>query len=564
MERRETVKVKSGREYDHLFPSAALITNLKKESASVDDTLKFIPQVVRDTLHHTKAIAQLLKADDVYQTCKNIWQFIYDHIAYRKDEDGKEQIRSPARTWHDRLKGVDCDCYTTFISSILSNLRIKHVLRITKYKKNYFQHIYPIVPTEDGKYITIDCVVRNFDYEEPYSEKKDYNMDLEYLSGVNGSLEEDPELIGYDDEQAMSDLGKLFKKKASGGTPAKKGIFKKPILKKPLIKKPLIKKPLIKKGALKKVGAKIKTVAKKALHVTNRLNPATALLRAGILASVKLNLFKISENLRYAYLSDAEAEKRGIDMAKFAKLKAVRDRLEKAYYGAGGKPENLKKAILTGRGNRDRQVKGLGYLPDDMNGLGENDPISSLLGEAMMNDEFSGLGSLGEPATAATIAAASGIMGAIAGLLKNIGSLFKKKNKEAKGGSASEGGGSDSGSGDGGGSDAGGDSTATDEGGGTVTVQDSGGSLVKENADGNSEGGAASSAFSADGSGTPTFWEKNKKWLLPASIGLGVLAVYGLYKMSTKGKTQTMSGFPNGKKKKQKIKSRKKDSIALL
>jgi hypothetical protein len=552
MERRETVRVKSGREYDHLFPRAILITNMKKESASVDDTLKFIPIVVKDTLHHTQKIAHLLKADTLYQTCQNIWQFIYDHIAYRKDEDGKEQIRSPARTWHDRLKGVDCDCYSTFISSILTNLRIKHVLRITKYKKNYFQHIYPIVPTEDGKYITIDCVVRHFDYEEPFTEKKDYHMNLEYLSGVNGSLSEDPELIGYDDEQAMSDLGKLFKKKASGGTSAKKTLFKKPIF----------KKPLIKKAALKKIGGKIKAVAKKALHVTNRLNPATALLRAGILASVKLNLFKISENLRYAYLSDAEAEKQGVDMSKFARLKAVKDRLEKAYYGAGGKPENLKKAILTGRGNKDHQVKGLGYLPDDMNGLGENDSISSLLGEAMMNDEFSGLGSLGEPATAATIAAASGIMGAIAGLLKSIGSIFKKKDKAGKASGSSGEGGSESGDESGG--DSGGDSNATDEGGGTVTVQNSGGSLVKENGDPDSSGGGASSAFSAEGEVATGFWAKNKKWLLPASIGLGVLAIYGIYKMSSKTKAPALSGFPKGKKKKHKVKSKKKDAIAFL
>jgi hypothetical protein len=542
MKRREKVQVKSGNEYDYLFPKAYVLTNLKKESASVDDTLKFIPLVVGDTLDHTKGIAQLLKADSIYETCKNIWDFVYNHIAYKKDEDGKEQIRSPARTWHDRLTGVDCDCYTTFISSILSNLNIKHALRITKYKKNYFQHIYPIVLLKDGKYITIDCVVRHFDYEEPYSEKKDYNMNLEYLSGVNGSLGEDPELIGYDDEQGMSELGKLFKRKASGAKPAKK---------------PLLKKLSIKKPALKKIGAKIKTVAKKALHVTNRLNPATALLRAGILASVKLNLFKISERLRYAYLSDAEAEKQGVDMTKFAKLKAVKDRLEKAYYGAGGKPENLKKAILTGRGNRDHQVKGLGYLPDDMSGITEDSSISNLLGEEMMSDEFSGLGSLGEPATAATVAAASGIMGAIAGLLKSIGSIFKKKDKAGKGSSSSGNGGDDSGS-----SEDGGDSTSSEDGGGTVTVQNSSDSLIKEGGDGDSSG-AASSAMSNEGDVPTGFWAKNKKWLLPVSIGVGVVALYGLYKMASKPKSQSLTGFPKGKKK-QKIKSKKKSAITFL
>ena len=167
MEKRDQVKVKSGREYDHLFPRAMLSTITKKEGATVADTIKFIPQVVNETLFHTKKIAQVLKGNNLRETCRNIWQFVYDHIAYKKDEDGKEQVRSPARAWHDRgkIQGVDCDCYTVFISSILSNLKISHILRITKYKEDHFQHIYPIVPLPDGSYITIDCVVRNFDYE---------------------------------------------------------------------------------------------------------------------------------------------------------------------------------------------------------------------------------------------------------------------------------------------------------------------------------------------------------------------------------------------------------------
>nr|HPH47616.1 hypothetical protein [Chryseolinea sp.] len=173
MERREEVKIKSGAEFDHLFPKAMGMTITKKQGATVSDTIRFIPQVVRETLFHTDKIAKQLKRGTVYETCKAIWQFVYDHIAYRKDEDGKEQIRSPARAWHDRKYGVDCDCYTVFISSILSNLKIRHILRITKYKEDHFQHIYPIVPLGDGSYITIDCVVKHFDYEEPYSEKKD-------------------------------------------------------------------------------------------------------------------------------------------------------------------------------------------------------------------------------------------------------------------------------------------------------------------------------------------------------------------------------------------------------
>src|ERR1051326_2185712 len=145
-------KIKIGKEYDDLFPTAMLTDETVKKGASVSDTVKFIPKVVKETLPQTEKIAEILKGQSVSQTCKNIWDFVYHHIAYNKDEDGLEQIRAPARTWHDRFRGVDCDCYTVFISSILTNLKIPHTLRIAKYRKDYFQHIYPVVYMPSGKY----------------------------------------------------------------------------------------------------------------------------------------------------------------------------------------------------------------------------------------------------------------------------------------------------------------------------------------------------------------------------------------------------------------------------
>lgn len=121
---REAIKVKSGFEYDHYFPKAKLITITKKKGATVADTLLLIPVVVRETLFHTKRFAnEVIKADTLEETCRRLWQFVYDHIAYKKDEEGKEQVRSPARTWHDRHNydadgnpnGCDCDCYSVFL-----------------------------------------------------------------------------------------------------------------------------------------------------------------------------------------------------------------------------------------------------------------------------------------------------------------------------------------------------------------------------------------------------------------------------------------------------------------
>lgn len=597
MERRETVKVKSGAEFDHLFPKAMLTTITKKEGATVADTIRFIPQVVRETLFHTEKIAKVLKRKTVYETCKAIWQFVYDHIAYKKDEDGKEQIRSPARAWHDRgnIQGVDCDCYTVFISSILSNLKIRHILRITKYKEDHFQHIYPIVPLSDGSYITIDCVVRHFDYEEPYSEKKDTNMDLEYLNGVNDSSNKNidaVDLIGiYDDREAMAELGRLFKRKSSG---EKSGGFKQ----------------VFKKGAIKEAYKKggIKAIAKMGLHITNRLNPATVLIRNGILIALKTNMFKIAQRLRYAYLSNEEAQKRGIDMGKFERLKKVKDKLQGIFYGAGGIPENFQKAILTGRGNRDKQVSGLGYIADDMSGLDKYSSTEELLGSDIYQSEsLDQLNGLGEPySAAASVTAATTILTAIAGLLKGIGNILPKKDKGAK--DFEEGGGEGGASESGGGGESGGDtsSSSSSESGGSADMNfDSGSSnssgkpmVIKksntpsQNEDagsggddsggGDSSGSANKSANRETSSGGDNpkpegFWYKNKKWIKPVGIGVGALGLlYAGYRMVTGGKKQTakpaLSGIPKSKKKKRKggkrtaVKSKKhkKEAVALL
>ena len=114
MEAYKKRNIQSGERYTHLFPEATNITSTIRKDANVYHTVAFIPKVVNETLAHTKNIATLLKGSNTYNTCSNIWEFVYGHIAYKKDAEGYEQIRSPARAWHDRFTGVDCDCYLVF------------------------------------------------------------------------------------------------------------------------------------------------------------------------------------------------------------------------------------------------------------------------------------------------------------------------------------------------------------------------------------------------------------------------------------------------------------------
>ncbi|WP_299432072.1 hypothetical protein [uncultured Aquimarina sp.] len=161
--------------FDHLIPQSVQKDTVVVGSgkAKLEDTLQLMQLVVRETLQDTQKLAVKLKGHNLLDTCNNIWNFLYQHIQYKIDKTGVEQVRRPSRTWADRMTGVDCDCYTVFIGSILTNLGIPFKMRITKYGgKHHFQHVYPIVPTPNG-HITIDCVADQFNYEVPYSEKQD-------------------------------------------------------------------------------------------------------------------------------------------------------------------------------------------------------------------------------------------------------------------------------------------------------------------------------------------------------------------------------------------------------
>lgn len=400
--------IKSGREYDHLFPPPSDQDITIKKHGDVEDTMKLIQRTVPKTLWHTEKIAKKLKGKTLNDTCSNIWHFVYEHIQYKRDKDGVEQVRSPRRAWWERSSGVDCDCYTEFISSILFNLKIPHKARITKYPKRppevpRWQHVYVIVPkngrvdkvfNERDDYITIDCVKDNYDDEQPYLESKDYDMQLDYLDGIdeeeNGSETLQDVVYETVDAESMADLDNEE----------------------------------LGKFSLKKIVKKVSNAVGKGVRFVNRFtNPATILLRGGFLLAMKVNLMNVAGKLRYAYLSDEQAKAMGMNLDSLNKLRKVKDKAETVYWQAGGKKENFKKAILSGRGNKDKKVSvnGLFGLDDIYADQQEYDIIHN------DPDDLEGLGAI---ATGAALAAATSAVAAIAGALKQIKGIFNKGGKE--------------------------------------------------------------------------------------------------------------------------------------
>ncbi|MBN8865847.1 MAG: hypothetical protein J0H92_20910 [Sphingobacteriales bacterium] len=580
MEARKPRHIRHGNEFDELFPGANRGNQTIRRNANLDDTVVFIPKVVKDTLEQTEGITRRLKGRNVYDTCKNIWHFVYDHIQYKKDEEGFEQIRSPARTWHDREEGVDCDCYSVFISSILTNLGIAHTLRITKYSRKHFQHIYPVVP-HGSRHITLDCVTDQFDFEVPYSEKKDFPMDLQYLDGLDG-------LEGH----TLGLFGKKKKKKAAAAAAAAAASLD------PNAPPPPPKKK--KKGFFKKV-----------LNVVNKINPATLLLRNGVLAAMKLNIKNVAKRLRWSYLPADKIAQHGIDPAKYQKLVNTRMKLENIFYGAGGNPKNLRKAILNGKGNKDKAVSGLGMLPmQEWTGvLNEYSSLGELLGDEIYHSEnvegmegFGGFGELGEPISLASIGAAMGVIAGIVSALKQIGSIFKGKEKGSEDFDEAL---TDSTENNVNASAAASAAAAATAAANTAPVTAEAASLpailesdTSSPADSGDQSYAMTTQRSAEvpepeadystamstptGSGTPAasgnttpktgFWDKNKKWLKPVAIGVGGLTLIAIgYKLikskkaaPKSSKAAALSGLPRKRKKKGRKKHNRIKAVALL
>lgn len=146
-----------------------IVEVLRTDKASYKDTINFAPY---------------LRCNSTYDTCKNIWDFVKSTVKYKVDEMGIQDVKTPARTFHDKF--ADCKSYSIFIASILRNLGIDYKYRFVSFRKNDDTptHVYIVVPNGNDL-IIIDDVLDNFNEEKPFTFNKDFNMTQIYaVSGI--------------------------------------------------------------------------------------------------------------------------------------------------------------------------------------------------------------------------------------------------------------------------------------------------------------------------------------------------------------------------------------------
>lgn len=461
--------IKDGSKYDKYFPNPEDQDTVIIENGAVEDTVELMKKVVHRYLDDTKKIAQLLKENSTLETSKNIWNFLYNHIQYRLDKRGLEQLRRPARSWSERRDGIDCDCFSIFISSILTNLNIPHSFRITKYGGEHFQHVYVIVPY-GRETLIIDPVLSSFDYEKLFSEHKDFPMnlngiDVAVLSGHNDSLSEvllgapDFEYLGESEEKQLDALYNYLvsTRSALRENPQMIAHIEDPKAYQKMLdyaieywytdkrdealevlsqneEKLNLDQGFLsyaddddedweddmelagkrkRRGFFKKLGKLVKKIGKgikKGLKEVGkaivRFNPLTAASRGGFLMALKLNVKKMASKLKWAYATKEQAARQGVSASDWERSKKALNKVEKLFADKlQGKRKSLKKAILKGKAGGLNGV--VEPTASDLSGLGE--PIS----------------------LSASIAAATPVIIATVKILKDTG-LLKKHEDESK------------------------------------------------------------------------------------------------------------------------------------
>jgi hypothetical protein len=190
-------EITPGTKYESLMPKSKGIESFMANDAIPERTAKRMAQIVDETLWQTEKLAPALKGNNLQQTCKNVYTFLYNHIQYKRDAEDREQLREPIAAFSERKTGIDCDCFSIFASSILSNLNINHAIKVISLRGDKaLQHVYIIVPkdgnTVDGpnSYFTIDPCLHSFNEEAKGITKEIFkSMITTRLSGLFGDYE---------------------------------------------------------------------------------------------------------------------------------------------------------------------------------------------------------------------------------------------------------------------------------------------------------------------------------------------------------------------------------------
>ena len=166
------------------MPKALMLNEVNYSSGSNDNIITTIHNALPAAIKQVKNIAPTFKGDNDLETAKNIWTFLKSNIKYKADTVASQDIKLPSRFLKDGVG--DCKSYSLFTAAILSSLNIPFCFRYTSYDitDSTPGHVY-VVANNRTNPIIIDGVWKEFGTEKKYYYKKDVDMQIRTLSGID-------------------------------------------------------------------------------------------------------------------------------------------------------------------------------------------------------------------------------------------------------------------------------------------------------------------------------------------------------------------------------------------
>src|SRR5690606_16598775 len=117
------------------------VVTLKQRQYRTDDIIREVQEVLRtdrdDTAEFSKDIPRTIDG------LKMLFDFVFSHFTYVEDPDNNQWVQTPSFLAYTR-RG-DCKSFTVFISSVLQNMGISHIIRYVAYPgSRAIKHVYPV------------------------------------------------------------------------------------------------------------------------------------------------------------------------------------------------------------------------------------------------------------------------------------------------------------------------------------------------------------------------------------------------------------------------------------
>ncbi|MEM1215496.1 MAG: transglutaminase domain-containing protein [Bacteroidota bacterium] len=152
---------------------------LKKRTYNTSDIIAQVQEVLRTDVDDTANFARQFAP--TREGMRALYQKVHNRITYVEDPNFYQWVQTPSFLWHHTRRG-DCKSLAVFISTVLQNMGVAHLIRYVSYSwVGKYSHVY-VVALIDGDEIPLDITFGKqenaaWDAEKSYRRKKDYEME---------------------------------------------------------------------------------------------------------------------------------------------------------------------------------------------------------------------------------------------------------------------------------------------------------------------------------------------------------------------------------------------------